>query len=190
MKIFFKFFKELCKFLLLFFFLQVPGTIILALYLSFNPEIKKLPFLLRWFDGADQYFGRNTEVYDKVMRGNAWQKYCWLAWRNPLNYFGYRYLGFKISDKAEIVLDSRIANNSRLQVGDGVNKCPGTVYIEIDSNGSKYFEFYKIVKYSFFGSTKCLRIRFGWKIGQDRPIESGYCQWVFVISPFHSYNGI
>lgn len=190
MKKFLNIFKQLLKFVSIFLFLQIPGALILALYLPFNSEIKKLPFLLRWFDGADQYFGRNTKVYDKVMQGGAWQKYCWLAWRNPLNYFGYKYLGFSVSNSAQVILDSRTSNNLNLQIGDGIDKCPGTFYIEISNEGSKYFEYYKIVKYSFFGQVKCLRIRIGWKIGQDHPITTGQCQWVFVVSPFHSYDGI
>lgn len=205
LKKFLNIFQQLIKFIFIFLFLQIPGSIILGIYFLINPVTIKLPLWLRWFDGADQYFGRDTSVYDAIMKESAWQKYIWLAWRNPLNYFGYKYLGINISDKVQIVLDSRTANNSSLQVGDGVNKCSGTVYTEIairDSiyggwsqklvrvNESKYFEYYKIVKYNFFGSTKCVRIRIGWKIGQDRPIQSGPCQWVFVISPFHSYDGV
>ena len=199
MKILFRLIKELLKFLGIFLFLQIPGSIILGIYFLINPHVTlSLPYWLRWFDGADQYFGRDTTVYDKVMKGSAWDKYVWLSWRNPLNYFGYRYLGIDLPQKVIIicdkterapVLDSRTANET-MQIGDGINKCPGTYFVEIECNSKIYWEYYRIIKYSLLGQQKCIRLRFGWKIGQDRPIESGYCQWVFVISPYHSYDGV
>src|ERR1043165_4732976 len=81
--------------------LQLLGAIILLFYIPIHVYLIKtslrrrieLPYVLRWFDNADLYVGRDTSTYLKVFGTGVWGLYVWLAWRNPLNYFGYKVLG-------------------------------------------------------------------------------------------------
>lgn len=181
---------QVIKQALVFLFVSIPlqliGSVVVGAYLLCNPTCLKLPNMLAWFDGADQYIGRDTSTYDAVMQGSLWTKYCWLAWRNPTNYFNYCVLGFKL-DK------NNIDFKRSYQVGDpevGDTTRSGSFYIELYdlAQNRTAWEYYLIYKWS---SITCLRIRLGYKLDSiDRLIDGQWQQQVFVIQPYKSYSGI
>lgn len=179
--------KQMVVLLLVSIPLQVIGSGLVGIYLVLVPTCKRLPTYLKWFDGADQYIGRNTEVYDQVMASNIWTKYCWLCWRNPTNYFNYTVLGFKI--KLRNIDWSNSYEEGDPEVGDSTGDHFGYFYGQIqDFDGHVYYEYYTIIKWS---DTKCFRFRMGHKLGQlDKMKDGEWVQDVFVIQPYRSYNGI
>jgi len=148
----------------------------------------KLPRALRWFDNADQYVDRNTDTYKAVAESGIWNRYCWLAWRNPLNYFGYIYLGVLL-DGLIIVKQDTPAINGR-DVGDATDCVPGLYYTECTVKNKTYFEYYYIKTYTLFGQKKCFRFRMGHKLQHPQENIGKHCQFVMVISPYHSYSGV
>lgn len=187
----FRFVTQLLKFLIVVLPLMIAGWFILAILLLFIPNNDtKLPALFRWFDNVDGYIGRDTSVFDAVCAQGWWARYCWMAWRNPINYFGYMYLGFQFTSGGKYLS----VDPSQFNVGD--TSQAGFRYIEYEQNdtsidaimlgGKIYYEYCYIKKWS---ATKCLRFRFGWKIvNNSNPIGS-YCQWVFVFQPHKAYTG-
>lgn len=162
--------------------LQLIGSILLAIYLPIHLQLIKrsiissikLPYLLRWYDNVDQYIGRDTSTYLAVFGSGVLNLYTWLAFRNPLNYFGWMILG--------VMSDQDIADDN---IGDSTGCIEGTRHIEVTINNKSYYEYYYIKK---LNSTHCIRIRIGWKLCDTKAGQ--IAQWVFVISPWHSYNGI
>jgi hypothetical protein len=154
--------------------LEILGWIVLLPVVYIYRTRFKLPYFLRWFDNADVYdaFGRNSVTYtDIVLTKSCMYRYYWLAFRNPLNYFGYKILGFKS--------DIDIPES---HVGDSVGKTEGWSYIEL-SNGT--YEYYLIHKWN---STHCLRFRMGWKLQDTK--KGDWVQWVLVLQPYRSYGGL
>ncbi len=184
LKFLLRFIKHLVLFLVVLLPLQLVGAVILlpVCYLYNNLP---LPSLLRWFDGADQYVGRDTSVYDGVRKQGPWASYVWLAWRNPLNYFGYKVLGLDIQEIGETISDTPAWP---VEIGDGTGQSPGLFHAEYIINGKVYYEYYYIFKYT---QKLCLRFRMGHKLGHRVQLTKGrHVQFVGVISPFHSYDGI
>jgi hypothetical protein len=194
-KFLFRLIINLIKFTCISIPLQLIGSLVLLPTLYFFPKIKRLPTCLKWFDGADQYVGRNTEVYDKIMDSDFWTKYTWLAWRNPINYFSYTYLGFYLKNPYVVTFLSKNPNVYS-EIGDATNKVAGLYRIEITLQDKIYYEYYYIFVYkSIFklyslSQPKCIRFRMGWKIGEDPFFKDEHVQEVFVISPFHKFDGI
>lgn len=187
LKFFLRLINNLAKFAACSLPLQGIGAIALAVYIPFAKTTKankSLPYCLRWFDCADFYFDRDTSTYLKVIEQGKWARYCWLAWRNPINYFNYKYMGFYMDDKATIV--GGILWDISQKVGDATGCVPGYFHIEVLCSGKIYYEYYYILKYS---DTTCLRFRMGWKIGQNPILVPGYVQDVFVVAPYKSYSG-
>ena len=176
----YRFIWRLTIFLIVLLPLQFLGAIILLPFLPLHMlEVKlagrsiKLPYLLRWFDNADQYVGRDTSTYLAVYNSGVWNTYTWLAWRNPLNYFGYKVLGKTSQLNFNIVDDN---------IGDATGNTPGYRHIEIPDA----YEYYYIYRYGM--SDKCFRFRMGWKLAGAQPGQ--LCEYVALISPYHSYSGI
>lgn len=166
---FIRFFNNLLLLLLINIPLEILGWIIL-LPVCFLSKKDKLPVILRWFDNADLYIDRDTSTYLNVIKSGWFNRYCWLAFRNPCNYFGYKILGFKSNFSIP-----------RSPVGDSAGYVPGLFYIE----HSGYYEYYYIKKWS---ATKCFRFRMGWKLSNT---DAGdWVQRVFVIQPYKSYTGV
>lgn len=137
-------------------------------------ELLKLPAFLKWFDSADLYeeFGRDPETYvEKVAPLGWWERYKWLALRNPLNYFGYKVLGYRA--KTDI---------PGSPVGDNTGKEPGLSVIELDDG---VYEYYLIYRYA---DKLCFRFRMGHKLQDTKQGE--LAQWVFVVQPFKTYDGV
>jgi len=179
---------NIAKFLCISIPLQLIGAVALAAYIPFsNPagKDKCLPSALRWFDCADFYFNRDTSTYLRVIAAGKWARYCWLAWRNPINYFNYKYMGFYMDSKAKVTYEYSSSPNE--EIGDGTGDVPGLFVREISCTDGQYYEYYYI--YQWPNMHTCFRFRLGWKIGQRKPLVSGYVQDVFVVSPYHSYDG-
>lgn len=174
-------------FLLLLLPLQLVGAILLLFVCPFVPNDKlRLPSLFKWWDIVDDYIGRDTSVIKKIYAQGWWARYCYIAWRNPNNYFGYIYMGLHwTGDEVYTLYDP-----SEDDVGDGTRA--GFRHIEVVRRNAliddKYFEYYWIYQYPF-AKHVCFRFRLGWKIKDtDNPIGS-VSQWVYVISPWHNYSG-
>lgn len=178
-----RFLTQLLKFLFIVLPLMVSGWVVLAVLLLFIPRNEiKLPFLFRWYDNVDSYIGRDTSVYEAVCAKGWWARYCWMAWRNPINYAGYKLFGFQFTPDG---FYSKV-DSTQFSVGD--TSAPGFRFIEYRQaeDVKPYYEYYLIKKWS---ATKCLRFRFGWKIANvSNPIGS-YCQWVMVFQPWKDYSG-
>ncbi len=178
--------------------LQIAGILPVGIALLFMSEKqKKLPWFLRWFDNADQYVGRDTSTYYAVCERGYWARLTWLTLRNPLNYFGYVYLGFQWPEVNNLeVVDCDYAQEN---VSD--NKQPGFYYAEVKIKSKEkidtYYEYYGIWPYLPFWRERrkenfeCIRYRLGWKIGAiSRNHPGDPVQWVCVLTPFKTYKGI
>lgn len=177
-----KFILRLLKHLFIFLFiclpLQITGILLLLVLCKFC-KIGEIPKMFRYFDSADPFIGRDISSIQVVNNKGYWSRYVWLAWRNPINYFGYKILGIVIDKGAK-----QTVLKGNTNIGDSKNKNPGLYFTEVEQNGKTYYEYYYIKKYS---SNTCFRFRLGHKL-QD--IHSGeYVQQVFVISPYKSYSG-
>lgn len=162
-------------------------------------DIGKMPRIVRWFDSADPYIGRNTEVIDKISAGEytkyslfsipesriqlTLNKYVWLVFRNPLNYFGYVISGLHWVPPIQYT----IYDPSEADIGDSGGKRPGFRYIEVEVAGKTYYEYYLIYAFS---PAKCFRMRLGWKISDNNNPIGTISQDVFVIQPIKSYRGV
>lgn len=166
--------------------LMLIGAILLLFVCPFVPNDKlRLPALFKWWDIVDDYIGRDTSVIKKIYAQGWWARYCYIAWRNPINYFDYVYLGLHWTGK-EIYT---FYNPSDDNVGDTTNARPGFRYIEISQGDKIYWEYYLIWLYPFKQDT-CLRFRMGWKIGNNKNPANTVSQWCFVISPFKTFSGV
>ncbi len=170
--------------------LEVLGWVLLlpVTYLQ-GTSLQPLPRFLRWYDNADSFVGRDVSTYMGVYASGWFNRYSWLAFRNPLNYMGYLVLGANIesvkSKKISKIYASRLDPN--IQIGDAHNKQPGLFYMElVDGNDKLYYEYYYIHQWS---ETTCLRFRLGHKLGQDEDC-TGWSQFVIVLQPRKSYSGI
>lgn len=163
--------------------LQLLGIIILlpvVVYCHYTCNTK-LPKCIAWFDSFDLYSDRDKSVYLQVIESGILKRYIWLAFRNPLNYFGYKVLGIQVGD---IPLKQLYYHGDR-NVGDG--SYPGFYSQEVEINGHSYYEYYLIVLWS---PTKCLRFRMGYKIGTLTTNPPGsYIQQVCVLQPYKDYWG-
>ena len=181
---------------LIFFALSLPlmlvGIIVLIPLVALGYEIGKLPVLFRWFDSADPFVGRNTEVIESVNTQGRKAIYNWLALRNPINYFNYKYLGF-VWNNPEVKTYTSYAESFDItkpfpDIGDSTGDAPGFKYIEVKQDGKTYYEYYYIKKYN---EKQCLRFRMGWKIGNPYQNNNGEIQQdVLVFQPLKSYSGI
>lgn len=176
-----RFLKHLLIFLCVSLPLTLIGIIVLAPVTSLY-NIGKLPLIFRWFDSADPFVGRDISVIHAINQEGYWRKYCWLAFRNPINYFSYKYLSF-VWNRPKLL--KYIGDD---KVGDSTGDHPGLKYIEIEQDNRKYYEYYYIYK---FNINKCLRFRLGYKIGNPIQNENGDIQQeVLVFQPYKSYNGV
>jgi len=160
----------------------------------------KLPACLRWFDLADLYaeFNRNPITYLSMIVPNGWFAIYWyIAFRNPINYFTYKYLSFPLH--AAVVTNT----TGDKEVGNSTGDHPGHYYVEVRNNVDNtitykaysriYYEYYYIKPYTmpFTKTRKCIRFRMGYKIGDPQTAKDGQIQQgVFTLNPFASYSGV
>lgn len=186
-----KFLARFIKHCIIFLALELPmqliGMILLAIALPFCKS-PQLPYILRWFDLADFYVGRDPVTYLTQIVPKGWkERWYWIAWRNPCNYFAYKYLG--IPANTVLTLNERSPSDpaSYDLVGDATGKTGGLAYSEYKAGSRTYYEYYYVLPYTIFGARKCFRFRMGWKIGGEPTGEP--IQQVFVISPIRDYRG-
>jgi hypothetical protein len=200
MKFVYRFVLHLLILLLVSLPLQLLGIIVLAIVCPIIGD-KPLPKILRWFDNADQYIGRDTSTYLAVRASGWFNNYCWLALRNPCNYFGYVVLGTLIKNSIPIIYENSTTffnntNPSSLDsVGDVSYSGSQITDIELLPYNEQIYEYYYVYRYkyisSLFNTPLCLRVRIGYKIGDPNKLTIGeYIQQVFVVSPLHSFTGI
>lgn len=163
-----RFLQNLIIFLSISFPLEIIGWFLL-LPICYLSKSNQLPHYLKWFDNADSYLGRDVTTYEVIISYGWFNRYLWLAFRNPCNYFGYKILGFQATFSIP-----------RSIVGDSINDIPGFQNIETPP----YYEYYYIKKWS---DTKCFRFRMGWKLSDTKPGD--WVERVFVIQPYKSYSG-
>lgn len=181
-----RFTRCLVQFLIIELPLQLVGAVVLLVYLPIHfgylhndDTIYDLPLprYLRWFDCVDFYVGRNTDTIWQISQQGILAYYNWLAWRNPINYFGYKVLGFQFPDYIHYNMSL-----SSAYVGDSTGKREGWRYTEIQTGHYEYLLVKKVT------SKSCIYLRFGWKIGEYNKPRS-WCQQVFTIS-YRSYSGL
>lgn len=176
---------RLIKHLSIYFFISLPLIVvgIVALpVVAFFYDIGKMPIWSRWFDSADPYVGRDTTTIEIINKQGWFKKYWWVAIRNPINYFSYKYLSFVLDEDALFILEGEP------NVGDSTGDIPGYKYIEVIQKDKTYYEYYYIKKWS---KTKCFRFRMGYKIGDPYLNQKGEIQQeVLVLQPYKSYSGL
>lgn len=176
--------------------LEVIGWFVLPVALLCASKTSlKLPSWARWLDCADMYFNRDTSVYQSVWDKGLWARYCWLGWRNPGNFFGYKYLSFQFNSTGKYL----VCNPPEFNVGNTTGAHAGYRYMEYEQEeiitrlnvdswyDRKYYEYYIIHKWS---SKKCMRIRFGWKIGDNKNPIGSWCEGVMCLQFFIDYSGV
>lgn len=191
---------DLIKHTLIFLFITLPlqlvSIVVLPFILPFIPKDREtLPAFVRWFDNAEIPLGIGSKddglagpayyrepsiaSYKKVLRTDYLSlllcRYIWLAFRNPLNYFQYKAIGVKIS--GPIIIKEKQGDDT---VGNKEGDHAGVYYIK---GNQGYWQYYKVIK---LGSTRCLRIRLGYK---DPDENTGYCQFVYTIN-LAKYEGV
>jgi hypothetical protein len=169
--------------------LQLLGAVILLVYLPFSKS-EQLPYVLRWFDCADFYVGRNTDTYRSVVAQGWYARYCWLAWRNPINYFEYSVLGAKVIHKPLVTVQNR---SGKPEIGTSKGDISGLYHCECDYGQGTIYEYYYIYGYKvpFTNIQKCVRFRMGYKIDYPESNKIGsIIQHCLVFNPFASYEGV
>jgi hypothetical protein len=166
--------------------LQAVGCVVLLFLCPFC-RIGGLPRAFRWFDSADPFVGRDTSVIDVInaqperspyfWRNGFLTRYNWLAFRNPINYFAYKHLGFQFQGNEFYQIQGS------LNVGDSTGRQEGLKIIEL-SNGKYEYLYVKRI-----GEKACFYFRIGYKIVDTTNQAGEYCQQVFTIS-YRSYSGI
>lgn len=171
--------------------LELLGMVVLPVVLPFIPANQEvLPKYLRWFDNASTYVGfvypagdgLSGDVAYREMRkaeGHTnlfWERYYWLALRNPINYFSVVVLGSKgIFQTIEVYGDPETDHGKH----DGF-----CVSVAVDQlSGKKVIQVYYVKTYNLFGLHKTFWIRWGNKIGQhigDTWVQANY---VFSLNP-------
>jgi len=191
-----KILKHTLVYLLIVLPLELLGMIILPIVLIFiSKDAVHLPFLFRWWDNHEYYLRNNGSLddldglsgpkYHRIREGIEgatglkllWARYKWLALRNALNYFQYKYLGLTWDDDYTII--SKHGENDV----DDVN--PGTYKVVVKIKGKEYWEHYSYTDVPFTNRT--IRIRMGWKIGTVSSKRHGQpIQWTFI--PFSCHR--
>ena len=179
---------------------------------------QRFPKLLYWWDNGDERdmkYGLNGDPgyqYRFLLADGsdvtAWaiykMRYNWLAWRNPLGGFQHNVLGVPEGNRfvsgfynytpGQIVTTVPDDYNHVQEVGDWYY--PGFSYRAITINFKQLREYYLIWVFpkfmQKFKETKCLRIRFGYKIGHDPmqvDADRTNIQWVAVFQPVKKFLG-
>lgn len=117
----------------------------------------------KWGNGAaDPAYGKT----------GFWAAYVWLALRNPVNNLSIKYMA--VTQKAYTLTGN--ANTG--------NETQGGTY---DIAMGLWWEHYTVIPYSIFGSKRCVRFRYGWKINNGTP--GTLAPFVFSFNPWMNYTG-
>lgn len=178
--------------------LEILGSIILPFVLPFIPKSQEhLPYLVRWFDNHESYYpGQEGQHVDGLAGPKAhrdkngltenssfiklyWERYRWLALRNPLNYFQYKHLGVLIS---EAMMKDYVYSYVGDPYVDGSDPRDGFYKLTFQHKAThkKYFECHRKMTIPFFPNYYMM-IRLGWKIRHPLNKKAGDVeQWVFT----------
>ncbi len=187
------------------------GMLVLAVVLPFIPAGKEtLPKALAWFDN----YGGRTRGYpagdglsgDPIYRlyrmaeGHTsllWERYYWLALRNPINHFSYTVLGHLYELGDHVTYHKGALNPNTAMDG-------GWKILELETTKDQFavigapftpqqllqfkkvlYEYQYVTSYTLFGRKLCLWFRFGWKIENQGYVRIGeIAEWVFTLNPF------
>lgn len=163
--------------------MMIAGAILLLFVCLFMPNNRiKLPYIFRFWDIVDGWIGRDTSVIQKIYAEGWWSRYTYCAWRNPVNYFDYFYLGLNWNGSEEYTLYDPAEDD----INTGNQQ--GYRHIEVMQGDKSYYEYCLVWVYPF-AKPRCLYFRFGWKIvNKDNPAGS-VSQWVLTINPFCTFTG-
>lgn len=131
--------------------------------------------LLTKWDGYTTIFGnakwgKANEHFSYPTKG-WWQEFNWLVLRNPINNFMSITLGAK---------PKPYTLEGTPDIGEKI--AAGSYFITM----GYAIEHYLIKPYTLFGSSRCLRVRIGWKIKDNvQPLAP----FVFAINPWKPYSG-
>ena len=176
--------------------MMLLGILLLPIVLLFIPrDVENLPRFLRWFDNysgvvrkypaGDGLSGGPIYRTVRAVEGHTnlfWERYYWLALRNPINYFSCVVLGVttegleQINENVKVYGDPDVGDQSK-------SGCNITTW----SVGSKdLICFYYVKAYTLFGKDLCIRIRMGYKpqpaVGVLFP--NGYVCSINPVMPF------
>ena len=180
--------------------MQLLGMIVLAPLLLFIPRDKEyLPKYFKWFDNADYYRKPKGSQIDGLSGDPGyrnqfkdptgwWARYCWLALRNPINYFQYYKLGvaYELGNISDISYSGNRFTSDWIRKGGSNNS--GLFVAEVRIRNRTYWELYWVFNWS---DDRCLRLRLGWKINQvpeksiyDQVVENRHFQFTFNLHPY------
>ena len=199
--------------------LKLVGLLVLPWVLLFVPRDREyLPKLFRWFDNQEYHYAidkLDPEIDglagDKLYRSQRnlrddsgfwklwYERFIWLAIRNPVNYFQYAVLGLHVSAGYELLYHyTTLPSDSwKLQVGNTKNMYCGFARHDIRSYMKPkrdYWEYYWVKPYNLFGTRRCIRLRMGWKIGNiknldDHFLQSKAVQFTYNLNPWKTFEG-
>lgn len=190
---------------IIWFFVCVPlmliGMLLLPFVLPFIPKEQEfLPTWCKWFDnysGAKEDGLSGDMPYRKARKAAGhtwlfWERYYWLALRNPINYFSYSKLGHIIQWNPTILKwNQKLKGKTAVGVGDiGPHLGQGLLLAELLDSKGLVWEVYWIKAYNLFGFKRCIRFRAGHKMGLSHWLHPAkHLQWVLTINPFQKYTG-
>ncbi len=194
--------------------LILVGMVILAVVLPFIKEgQERLPKCLAWFDndsgirlgypGGDGLAGDPNYRRMRAEEGHTsiyWERYTWLALRNPINYFSYKILGHKFVagdtvTKLEGPIDPGMTMDGGLKIleMETIRPYPTVLYLGLSSvpmivyPTKTLYEYHYVKAYTLFGKKLCFWARFGWKINHPSEVITGETtEWVFTCNPVKS----
>lgn len=128
---------------------------------------------LLWPWGNDDHPDQGGEFWRSKCGVNWWCAYQWFALRNPAFNWGKYVLGIRYRPYS-FTGDGGIGDKKK----GGWYWCTAGIFSE----------FYWIKPYTLFGSRRCIRVRFGWKLYGKTSGDT--CQFCGVINPVMPYSGI
>jgi hypothetical protein len=173
--------------------------------LPFVPKDKEvLPKAFRWFDNADAHVVHWKPVPDglcgdipyRVRRAEQghtnlfWERYYWLALRNPMNYFSVKYLGLPYVENFRIFGNTETSDQgeSGYVFKEGFSDHDALTSIPCVHSKSNCAEFYYVKAYKLFGKDLCIRFRVGHKLPHTLKGVLIHAGFVFTFNPFMPYR--
>lgn len=157
--------------------MMVLGWFIVPIAILFEKN-DQLP-IWAWPWGNKDHGNDGDAFYDKVYDGvignptTFWQKYTWLAFRNPTFNSSKYFISFIASGTQTTIGNRNVARDREA----------GYFYTK-----DRWAWDIQLVKKYRFNHKKCFHFRCGWKL--NRKSFGEHCQFVFMISPYKTYSGI
>jgi hypothetical protein len=170
--------------------LMLAGVVILLFVCPFMAKDRlRLPYIFRWWDIVDDWIGRDTSVIQAIYAKGWWSRYVYCAFRNPINFLGYAYLGLhwnsteiytRYNPAEDYINTGNMQGFRHIEVlqGDGTQPFLNKAYYE-----------YCLVWVYPFAKPYCLYARCGWKIVNKNNPAGTVSQWCLTINPFCTFTG-